>query len=129
MPATVIEPGRTSANLIVAGSAVIHKLTRPSCAGASRSLMNNCETDIRMLRTGPLRRSSTPVRKKAIVDKSRIEAGCLRSPRSVFVALVSPVDFVPFLGGVSRQKSLLTGRFLRDVCPQEAEGVLVNVTS
>jgi hypothetical protein len=38
--------------------------------------------------TGPLRRSSTPVRKKAIVDKSRIAAGCLRSPRAVFLALV-----------------------------------------
>ena len=41
----------------------------------------------RMPGTGPLRRSSTPVRKKAIVDKSHIAAGRLRSPRSVFLAL------------------------------------------
>jgi hypothetical protein len=76
--------GRTSANFIVAGGAVIHKLTRPGCAGTSRSLMNNCETDIRMPGTGSLRRSSAPARKKAIVGKSRIGAGAVRSPRFVF---------------------------------------------
>ena len=41
----------------------------------------------RMPGTGPLRRTSTRSG-KAIVDKSRVEAGCLRSPRSVFLALV-----------------------------------------
>jgi len=35
----------------------------------------------------PLRRSSAPVRIKAIVDKSRIGAGALRSPRSVFLVV------------------------------------------
>ena len=41
----------------------------------------------RMPGTGPLRRSSAPVWIKAIVDKSRIGAGALRSPRSVFPAV------------------------------------------
>jgi hypothetical protein len=82
--------------------------------------------------TGPLRRSSAPVRKKAIVDKSRIAAGRLRSPRSVFLALVK-MTFIGrfysyFLGGLSHQKSLLTSGFLRDVGPQESEVILVNVT-
>jgi hypothetical protein len=33
---------------MVAGGAVIHKLTPPGCAAPPRSLMNNCRTDIRM---------------------------------------------------------------------------------
>jgi hypothetical protein len=41
----------------------------------------------RMPGTGPLRRSSGPARKKAIVGKSRVAANPLRSPASVFVAL------------------------------------------
>jgi lantibiotic modifying enzyme len=52
----------------------------------------------RMPGTGPLRRSSTPVREKAIVDKSRIGPGCLRSPRSV-------CD----LSGLSGTKELISG--------------------
>jgi hypothetical protein len=80
--------------------------------------------------TGPLRRSSTPVRKKAIVDKSRIAAGRLRSPRFVFVALVkmsfTARFYYRFLGGLSRQKSL-SNSFLRDISPQEAEVVLVDM--
>jgi hypothetical protein len=84
---------------MVAGGAVIHKLTPPGCAAPPRSLMNNCRTDIRMPGRGSLRRSSAPVRKKAIVDKSRIAAGRLRSPRSVLLALVkmsfTGVEFAP----------------------------------
>jgi hypothetical protein len=81
--------------------------------------------------TGPLRRSSTPVREKAIVDKSRIEAERLRSPRAFFVALVS-MSFTGtvcscFSDGLSRQKSLVAGSLLRDIGPQEAEVVLVNM--
>jgi hypothetical protein len=33
-----------------------------------------------------------------------------------------------FSGGVSRQKSLFIGSFLRDIGPQKAEVVLVDVT-
>ena len=81
--------------------------------------------------TGPLRRSSAPVRKKAIVDKSRIEAGCRRSPRSVFLALVK-MSFTArvlllFLGGLSHQ-NFLPNRFLRDIGSQKAEVLLVDVT-
>ena len=38
--------------------------------------------------TGPLRRSSGPARKKAIVGKSRVEANRLQRPAFVFLALV-----------------------------------------
>ena len=38
--------------------------------------------------TGPLRRSSGPARKKAIVGKSRVEANRLQRPASVFLAVV-----------------------------------------
>jgi hypothetical protein len=37
--------------------------------------------------TGPLRRSSGPARKKAIVGKSRVEANRLQSPTFVFLIL------------------------------------------
>ena len=81
--------------------------------------------------TGPLRRSSAPVRKKAIVDKSRIGARRLRSPRSAFVALVK-LSFTGkvlllFLGGLRRRK-LLSHGFGRDISPHKAEVVLVKVT-
>jgi hypothetical protein len=43
--------------------------------------------------TGPLRRSSGPARKKAIVDKSRVEASRRLRPAFVFLAL--PItDFI-----------------------------------
>jgi hypothetical protein len=38
--------------------------------------------------TGPLRRSSGPARKKAIVDKSRVEANRLGAQRLSFLALI-----------------------------------------
>lgn len=48
---------------------------------------------------------------------------------ALFKSLETTLDFSHgFSGGVSRQKSLLTGRFLRDIGSQEAEVVLVNVT-
>src|ERR1700731_5494853 len=41
----------------------------------------------RMPGTGPLRRSSVPARKKAIVGKSRVEPDRLQRPSFVFLAL------------------------------------------
>src|SRR5260370_40274492 len=41
----------------------------------------------RMPGTGPLRRSSVPARKKAIVGKSRVEPDRLQRPAFVFLAL------------------------------------------
>ena len=81
--------------------------------------------------TGPLRRSSAPGRKKAIVDKSRIGARRLRSSGSAFVALVK-LSFTGkvsllFLGGLSRRE-LLSNGFGRDISPHKAEVVLVKVT-
>jgi hypothetical protein len=40
-----------------------------------------------MPRTGPLRRSSVPARKKAILGKSRVEPDRLQRPAFVFLAL------------------------------------------
>jgi len=67
----------------------------------------------RMPGTGPLRRSSAPVRIKAIVDKSRIGAGALRSPRFVFLTLFEIVfifkDFKPPASGIVPQIGWQTG--------------------
>jgi hypothetical protein len=43
--------------------------------------------------TGPLRRSSAPARKKAIVGKSRVEPELLQSPAFVFLLLVNGLRF------------------------------------
>jgi hypothetical protein len=43
--------------------------------------------------TGPLRRSSTPARKKAIVGKSRVEPELLQSPAFVFLLFVNGLRF------------------------------------
>jgi hypothetical protein len=46
----------------------------------------------------------------------------------LFKSLETTLDFSHgFSGGVSRPKSLLIGGFLRDIGPQEAKVVLVNV--
>ena len=81
--------------------------------------------------TGPLRRSGAPVREKAIVDKSRIAAGRLRSPRSVFLAWFRMSFTVRvlllFLDGLSHQ-NFLPNSFLRDIGSQKTEVLLVDVT-
>jgi len=41
--------------------------------------------------TGPLRRSSAPARKKAIVGKSRVEPELLQSPAFVFLLFVNGI--------------------------------------
>jgi hypothetical protein len=43
--------------------------------------------------TGPLRRSSAPARKKAIVGKSRVEPELLQSPAFVFLLFVNGLRF------------------------------------
>jgi hypothetical protein len=48
--------------------------------------------------TGPLRRSSGPARKKAIVGKSRVAAGRLQSPASVFGGFPSRCTFWSHIG-------------------------------
>jgi hypothetical protein len=53
--------------------------------------------------TGPLRRSSGPARKKAIVGKSRVEPDRHQRPAFVFLALV---------GGRRKRKSV-SGQFSR----------------
>src|SRR6202011_1764532 len=56
----------------------------------------------RMPGTGPLRRSSVPARKKAIVGKSRVEPDRLQRPSFVFLLLVMIGLIATPLGG--RQK-------------------------
>src|SRR5262249_3190175 len=63
--------------------------------------------------TGPLRRSSGPARKKAIVDKSRVEANRLQSPAFVFRVGVS-------IGGGD---SLSKYGFWQDIGTLEAGGL------
>ena len=51
----------------------------------------------RMPGTGPLRRSSGPARKKAIVDKSRVEANRLQRPAFVFLGQLGGWQFAIML--------------------------------
>ena len=66
--------------------------------------------------TGSLRRSSAPVRKKAIVDKSRIGAGALRSPRFIFLALLKIIFSCVDLEGI-KSRSKLDCELRRGACP------------
>jgi hypothetical protein len=49
--------------------------------------------------TGPLRRSSGPARKKAIMDKSRVEANRLQRRAFVFLALLITDFMFSYLHG------------------------------
>src|SRR5215472_19027983 len=68
--------------------------------------------------TGPLRRSSAPARKKAIVGKSRVEPELLQSPAFVFLLFVNGLCFL----GRCLQLSQLSFRCSRSVVLRQHAG-------